>query len=850
METLKKVFSGEFDSHVLPFVWLHGESEEVIVEYIEKIAESNIKEMCIESRPHPDFLGSGWWRDLDIIVREAKKRDMKIWILDDVHFPTGYANGLIEDKYPERAKKLLTHRVINTIGPNKHVGINTMNLMDPKAKVLSVYAKQGDTIIDLNEVRGDKPVFFFSAPEGNWSVFILYETQNGDFLPYYINMVDKQSCDTLIEAVYEPHYERYKEEFGKTIAGFFSDEPGFMNEKGVNNDSSIGKNMPLPWSAELKEILIERLGENYHLKLSSLWSKDSNSAEVRFVFMDCCTKLYKKNFSENIGNWCRKRDVMYIGHIIEDRDSNARLGVGAGHFYRSMAGQDMAGIDIVLNQLVPGLDEGEQPTIRGTWDAEFFHYCLGKMGSSLARIDPLKKDRTVAEVFGAYGWHEGVKLMKWLIDHFLIRGVNYFVPHAFSLKAFPDVDCPPHFYARGHNPQFKYFGDLMAYTNKMATLLSNSKQHINVAILYHAEAEWTGEYMLPQKVTKILTQNQVDFDIIPNDVFENQAYFKTHIGKVMEVNNKQYDLLIVPYMENISKELIDFINQAQGSDLRVLFINELPVNIYNGSNEKLEFLKENTEVIALNELHLQLGSINKNYKINHFEPFLRVASFEKEDSNFFMVFNEHPINVIKNYLTLDYEGPIYRYDVLNNEIIKIDQDEKKRIPLILNPYESFLYILGHVDESLIKLDKTDRFMNEMQLDRFKKLSVSSSKTLWKYEEIRNVATFTNLSELSQLSNVSGTFRYEIEFELNYKVNMVEIDLGDVFEVAEVYVNGKLIGSKICPPYTFCCSEELKSGINIVTVDVTNTLDKEVPDYFSTGQPVSPSGIVNNVIIRY
>ena len=34
------------------------------------------------------FRGDGWWHDMDIVIDEAKKRDMKIWILDDKHFPT------------------------------------------------------------------------------------------------------------------------------------------------------------------------------------------------------------------------------------------------------------------------------------------------------------------------------------------------------------------------------------------------------------------------------------------------------------------------------------------------------------------------------------------------------------------------------------------------------------------------------------------------------------------------------------------------------------------------------------------------------------------------------------------
>ena len=40
----------------------------------------------------------------------------------------------------------------------------------------------------------------------------------------------------------------------------------------------------------------------------------------------------------------------------------------------------------------------------------------------------------MCEIFGAYGWMEGTKLMKWLVDHMLVRGINWLVPHAFSPK--------------------------------------------------------------------------------------------------------------------------------------------------------------------------------------------------------------------------------------------------------------------------------------------------------------------------------------------------------------------------------------------------------------------------------
>ena len=52
-------------------------------------------------------------------------------------------------------------------------------------------------------------------------------------------------------------------------------------------------------------------------------------------------------------------------------------------------------------------------------------------------------------------------MMKWISDFLLVRGINHFVPHAFS-PDYPDPDCPPHFGAEGHDPQFDGFTHLMS----------------------------------------------------------------------------------------------------------------------------------------------------------------------------------------------------------------------------------------------------------------------------------------------------------------------------------------------------------------------------------------------------
>ena len=303
--------------------------------------------------------------------------------------------------------------------------------------------------------------------------------------------------------------------------------------------------------------------------------------------------LYKECFCDQLGDWCRAHGVQYIGHVIEDKDCHARLGVGAGHYFRAVGGQDMAGVDIVINQLVPGMDRGLHSYGRGVWDLEFYNYVLPKLGSSAAHLDPKKQGRCMAEVFGAFGWHEGLREMKWIADHFLVRGVNWFVPHAFSMAAFPDWDCPPHFYAHGQNPQFAHFGQLMSYMNRTASLLSGGRATTPAALLYHADAEWAGEANFMQHAASELMRAQVDFDIVPAEAFEDAGRYAVEIaadGSGFSVNGQAYRCLVMPGAEFVGGAVLDFAARAAAAGVAVYALDKLPNKRYDGDTAGREAL--------------------------------------------------------------------------------------------------------------------------------------------------------------------------------------------------------------------------------------------------------------------
>lgn len=54
---------------------------------------------------------------MDVVLAEARRLGMQVWILDDKHFPTGYANCLIPEKYPALRKWQLMEEHVDVVGP-------------------------------------------------------------------------------------------------------------------------------------------------------------------------------------------------------------------------------------------------------------------------------------------------------------------------------------------------------------------------------------------------------------------------------------------------------------------------------------------------------------------------------------------------------------------------------------------------------------------------------------------------------------------------------------------------------------------------------------------------------------
>ena len=887
MNIIQQLKNNQVGNYILPFLWLKGEDRSIICQEIEQIYNCGIRALCIESRPHPDFMGERWWSDLAMIIQEAKKRDMKVWILDDAHFPTGYANGLIQTKYPERRKKYLNYNVVDVWGETGEVTIPVSRMLKPlvsfmdldkprdveelknnKLVTVVAYPMKEDNKLDeengivlTDKVEGE--YIHFTFPRENYRVYVVYETYAGGGKPNYINMMDKKSVSTLIEAIYEPHYEHFKDEFGETIAGFFSDEPEIGNVDGFSSDVQIGNSrMPLPWSDQLKEIMISKYNELWVTKIPFLWAETIQMIEcpkVRYHFMDAVSTLYSENFSNQLGEWCTAHHVEYIGHVVEDDNLHGRLGNGAAHFFRAMKGQHMAGIDVIANQVTIG---GANYVRSGIFerDGEFMHYALGKLGASSGHLDPKKQGRTMCELFGASGWKTGVRDMKYIVDHLLVRGVNVFVPHAFSMAEYPDPDCPPHFYGRGNNPQFRHFGNLMQYLNRMGEIFQNGKHIASVAVLYHADAEWSGECMLIQKPAKELLQNQIEFDFVSVDMLQDLREEHDNKGKsVFSINDQKFQCLVIPYIQNLPYGVYRFL--LENPNIKVLFVGGYPsqvLQLEKNSNDLQTFWKQ-YEVLPLEKL----GDTLKTYgmgTIQLSENFPELTYYHYDNGmNVFMFNNESAFETFQGDISLPLTRGALYYDGIKNEFYRMEINEthgKRSVHLELRPYGSCV-IFDTEEGDFPKYRTCSERLN--QAKRELDLSTGWNYSTAKESEYPNFGASKNMDILQPFSRIvpkfSGHICYEKQFVMEDSSRYILLEFTNVFEVMELWINHHKVGVIQNPPYVFDVSEFIREGTNHIKAIVTTTADRDQLHYpepfvLLSHDVIEPTGMYGNVVLRY
>ncbi len=266
---------------------------------------------------------------------------------------------------------------------------------------------------------------------------------------------------------------------------------------------------------------------------------------------------------------------------------------------------------------------------------------------------------------------------------------------------------------RKYNPQYRHFGALMSYMNRVCALLSGGRHIAPAAVMYTGEGDWTGKYMNCDNVCHNLADHQIEYDILPQDVFSERQNYGTLIKNgVLKVNTQEYKAVIVPYMQFVTAAFAQAVKELKEQGISVYFIRDYPDGICDGpvieSESLLCGLKENGCTISLENLtealygdHIQEISLKPaNGRIRY------IHYVHADQTEIWMFVNEgtalyegsiklpEPIysdsDDMPAYRSSD-SSALYRYDAWFNVCLPADE-ENGYLKLALEPLKSCIYV--------------------------------------------------------------------------------------------------------------------------------------------------------------
>ena len=206
------------------------------------------------------------------MVEDAAEMGVGIWLYDELNWPSGMGGGKVVSHNPEFASRQLVGRKVNG---------NIEWTVEYKEHFPHLLDQESDTCADL---------------------------LNPEAMRYFINIT------------HEAYAKAFGEYMGKTVQGFWTDEPSFYYGIG---DGVIGEEMYIHYYDGIEEDYRTECGRNlkddlagdfYGAKNPTLWKTYYKVIGARF----------EETFFKACADWCDEHNIYFTGHLMRDETVSRR----------------------------------------------------------------------------------------------------------------------------------------------------------------------------------------------------------------------------------------------------------------------------------------------------------------------------------------------------------------------------------------------------------------------------------------------------------------------------------------------------------------------------------------------
>ncbi len=539
------------------------------------------------------YLSDEWMDDVAASLEEAKAQDMELWIYDEDKWPSGSAGGMVSatDREAYTAKGLTLEVLSAGESPAEDTfGIRTVGIYPAQVEGSKIRLGSGEQKVILrSEISGPSEWYNGFAPPDN---------------------LNPDAVKTFLTLTHEKYRQRFGQDFGGAIKGFFTDEPNCCD---FYSEFTPGRPW-LPWTAGFVDYFRVHRGYDPTGKLPLLFFRGEGCEKIRHDYWRTLAELFSESYMKQIYDYCQKNRMELTGHMLYENDLgyNIRVCGAAMPQYRYL---NRPGIDIL----------GEQAR----------EYLTVRQCASVA--NQYGRENTISETYGCTGWEFDFEGQKWLADWQFVNGITRRCQHLalYSITGCRKRDYPPVFnYQNSWWEQNKAMEDYFA---RVTACVQAGEVRRRILMLHPISGMWTQCGCDPEedlhrvemnmgwtdshimglneqadrynRLTEAMLRNHLDFDFGDEIILSENASVDS---QGFRVGLRHYDTLVIPETASVFASTLDLIEDFLRSGGKVIWMGQLPTMVEGVPSDRPAALVKQYPVLRVRDQQALLDALGED----------------------------------------------------------------------------------------------------------------------------------------------------------------------------------------------------------------------------------------------
>lgn len=850
------------------------------------------------------YASASFFRHVGVAAEAAQKRGMFV----DYTFGSGWPFGGGEVITPELASVELRSTHLSVAGPAKlrrqlHVpsvtdgdplhGADILNglpdgwaeRMKKRTKILAVVAVRGENVqwylnqsggreqtvaktgqlqrntsIDLTANLQADGILNWDVPPGTWQLFVFCSVPTAQRVNGAAGEGPQLVMDHLSSEAFAAHARRVGDDAMPAIGEFFGN-----GLRAVFCDS-LEVRTNLYWSDDFLVEFRRRRGYDLlpYLPILKVQSYDEPFGE--YVDLPAFEM-------EGIGDQVRGDYRQTVSDLMIERFYDPFNKWARGHNLLSRTQAHGAPVDVLRVYGEADIPETENLYDRGCYD-------FLKLAASAAHVYGRTIVGSESFVWSNALYQTTPEKMKLAADELFTAGVNSIVYHGFPY-IIPELPPPGWHPFTGvlsgcYSSQFNelntfwpYFAQLNGYITRLQYISQAGTNVAAVALYRYDLAHGADEVPPTPKLNQALMDAGYNYDHINAD---SLLHSTVRDSMLITTGGARYRALVLPALNAIDAELAEKLQSFATAGLPIFFAGQIPSHadgLFENA-QKSQVVHDAIHSIGnLQNVHVSCdteggvsmlrGAANPNVRFHSKAlPFI-----QKQIGNINAFFLRNDSDTMQ-HLDAEFEvkGTPELWDPWTGRTATIDSCRREGnwilIEFDLQPFSSALIVFDPDGASTcataVPAPRRLKRTEEIGAGGWKLTAtglVSSGKTA---TIRRDLPILIDWSLDSELRGFSGRGIYSTEFTVSAPDTggRLILDLGNVKDVAEVNVNGKLAATLLLRPYQTDIAEFVQPGQNLLEISVTNALFNSMalrePRPFHAGSTENPSGLMSSGLI--